>query len=83
MTKPLAATQSEDNWPGFAEELGRKAIDTTNWMVQLQDEGKVSERELWLVCNAIYDVMSGLADWNDTNLIYKIRNSLTEKPNLD
>lgn len=81
MTKPLAATPS-DNWPTLAEELGRKALDTTSYFVELQAQGKITERELWLVCNGIYDVMSGLADWNDTNVVYRVRQSVG-KPDLD
>ena len=64
-------------YPEFAEELGRKALDKVAHLSQLLADGKITEREMWLCCDAIYDCMSGIADWDDSHAVYAIRQSMT------
>jgi hypothetical protein len=66
-----------DNWPTFGEELARKALDVVH--VATHDhliEGTISERELRLIVDAVFNTISGLAPWDVSDLIYKIRTDL-------
>ena len=65
-------------WPELAEELGRKAIENLNGYMTKFEAGEISQRELWLVSDAIYDTITGLASWEDAKIIYAIRQSLTK-----
>jgi hypothetical protein len=73
---------SEQSWPELGAELGRKSLETVDRFLHLYNEGKLSERELWIVCDAVYDCMSGLAPWEDAKVIYAIRNGMSERPEL-
>lgn len=51
-----------DNWPSFSDELSRKGSAQLAKWVDAYDKGKITERELFIVANAIWDTVSGLAD---------------------
>jgi len=65
-------------WPELGEELGRKALDVVADRVSRMDDKELSERELWLIADAVYDTIAGLASWEDANVVYTIRNGLTK-----
>ncbi|WLR90906.1 hypothetical protein [Shinella zoogloeoides] len=51
-----------DDWPTFSEELTRKGSEQLAKWVAAFDAGKITDRELFIVANAIWDTVSGLAD---------------------
>lgn len=51
-----------ENWPSFSEELSRKGgAQLAKWVTAFE-AGKITDRELFLIANAIWDTVSGLAD---------------------
>lgn len=68
----------EKSWPELGEELGRKAIDVVSIAASKNANGEVTDRELWLICDAVYDCITGLASWEDANLVYQVRQSLSK-----
>ena len=69
----------KDEWPSFAEELGRKGLEALGKWVAAHEAGKISKRELYLVCEALYATMSGLASWKDTDLVIAVQEELKKK----
>lgn len=51
-----------DNWPTFSEELTRKGSEQLAKWVSAYEAGKITDRELFIVANTIWDTVSGLAD---------------------
>jgi len=51
-----------DEWPTFSEELTRKGSAQLAKWVAAYEAGKITDRELFIVANAIWDTVSGLAD---------------------
>lgn len=62
----------------MSEEIGRKALDLVADRVARMDAGELTERELWLITDAVYDTIAGLASWDDANIIYGVRNGLSK-----
>jgi hypothetical protein len=69
-----------DNWPGFAEELGRKITNdvVARWMPQYE-AGKITLREFYLMINAVYDSTSGLAPRETSDLLANIEKELRDE----
>lgn len=64
-------------WPEMQEELARKALEVLDQRVhQHLVEATLSERELRLVVDSIYDTISGLVPWDVANLVYGVRKDL-------
>lgn len=68
----------EKTWPELGEELGRKALDVISVNASKLANSEITEREMWLICDAVYDCMTGLTTWEDANVVYAIRNSLSK-----
>lgn len=51
-----------DDWPTFSEELTRKGSEQLAKWVTAYEAGKITDRELFLIANALWDTVSGLAD---------------------
>lgn len=51
-----------DNWPSFAEELGRKTTEILEKRIAQYESGKITKREFFLIVNDLYDATSGLND---------------------
>lgn len=67
-------------WPELQEELARKALEVLDQRVhQHLVEAKLSERELRLVVDSLYDTISGLVPWEVANLLYSVRTDLDLK----
>ena len=68
-------------WASIQDELARKSLGKLADAVCLFEDGKITARELWLVCDTLYDIVSGIVDWNDcANVIYAVRQSLNLEP---
>lgn len=51
-----------DSWPTFAEELTRKGSEQLAKWVSAYEVGKITDRELFIIANVLWDTMSGLCD---------------------
>lgn len=68
-------------WSTCSDELSRKALATLETWMTRHDAGEITKRELWLVCDALFDTVSGLANWEScADVIYAVRQSLAIKP---
>lgn len=63
-------------WDDIQAELSRKAIETVSDLTCRHAVGDLTDGELITGINAIFDTISGLAPWDVTDLIYKIRKDL-------
>lgn len=64
-------------WPELQEELSRKALEVLNKRVHEHlVEAKLSERELRLVVDSVYDTISGLVPWDVAEIVYAVRKDL-------
>lgn len=68
-----------DNWPTFAEELGRKtSSELEKWTVAYEAE-KITLREFYLIVSTLYDATSGLAPRDISNLLADVHQFLRVK----
>jgi hypothetical protein len=51
-----------DDWPALTEELTRKGAQALEKWLAKHDEGKITDRELYIVVDALWDTMSGLCE---------------------
>ena len=58
-----------DNWPSFTAELSRKALTTLEKWMKIHDAGKITVKELYVIADALYDTISGLADEETTRAV--------------
>lgn len=68
-----------DKWPTFAEELGRKGLSTLKKWSDRYEAGKITARELYIVTDALFDTMSGIAPWSDTDIVAAVHQDLREQ----
>jgi hypothetical protein len=77
---------SNDDWPSFSEELGRKGLKALDKWVQKRDAGEITLRELYLITDVLWDVMSGLASREDLAVVERsneeIRNYAKQQADL-
>ena len=69
----------EDNWPTFSEELTRKGAQQLAHWVEAYEKGKITDRELFIVANALWDTMSGLCDKTLLRTLEEVINEIREK----
>lgn len=50
-----------DNWPTYADELTRKASGTLERWLQRYEAKKITRREMFVLTDALWDTISGLA----------------------
>lgn len=67
---------TERSWPEMGEELGRKALEGLDRRIAQHAHGTISDRELWLAVDSLYDAITGLVDWDVANVLYQVRQSL-------
>lgn len=68
-----------DEWPSFASELARKALAKLEQTIERNTAGVISERELYLVTDAIYDSVSGLVDKKDLDVIGAVHHDIRQR----
>lgn len=71
-------TNTQD-WATIAEELGRKGLGALKKWVDRYQAGKITARELFIVSDALFDTMSGLAPWEDTDIVAAINDDLRQQ----
>lgn len=67
-------------WATHQNELARKVVDVINDRLYRHaagtDESSISERELGLIADALYDTITGLVPWDVADMIAQIRKEL-------
>lgn len=61
-----------DDWPTFAEELGRKSLTVVEKWMKAHEAGKITRKELFILVSGVYDTISGLAPKADANVIANV-----------
>lgn len=64
MVLPLA-----DDWPSYAEELGRKTTEVIDKWVKARSAGRISNRELFILVSGLNDATSGLVPRDVSDLL--------------
>lgn len=65
-----------ENWPSFADEIGRKITEILDKRLRQYEEGKLSFREFYLIVNDLYDATSGLAPKEISDMLADIHAGL-------
>lgn len=68
-----------DDWPSHSEELARKSLETVARWTRLHAQGRIRDRDLYLIVDAVCDTISGLIPDDDLQSIYAIRQELLSK----
>jgi hypothetical protein len=66
----------KDDWPGFADELGRKLSEVLAKWTGLYDSGRINIKEYYLIVVSLYDSTSGLAPRDVSDLLADIEKEL-------
>lgn len=64
------------DWPTLGEELARKALEIMQRRLAQHAAGAITDRELWLAVDSLYDAITGLVDWDVANVLYQVRENL-------
>lgn len=65
-------------WASMKDEITRKALQAIQEANAKRDAGTITDRELWLVIDALFDTTQGLVDPDMSALIYRARQELKE-----
>lgn len=65
-----------ENWPSFADEIGRKVTEILEKRLKQYEEGKLTFREIYLIVSDLYDATSGLAPVEVSNMLADIHAGL-------
>lgn len=64
---------SDTEWPTHSEELARKVLDVISARTyQAAVEKSISERELRLITDSLYDTISGLVPWDVADVLAQV-----------
>lgn len=66
----------QDNWPTYAETLGRKTTETLDHWVGKRQKNIISARELFLVVSALYTTTTGIVPRDVTDLLVALDKEL-------
>lgn len=72
----ISKSLANDDWPTLAEELERKSLQTLEKLMDKHAEGKISDRELYLVAGVIWDTVSGLAPAKVLRILEAVRKEI-------
>lgn len=76
--KPESPKASMGEWATMREEITRKALQAIQDANAARDSGRMTDRDLWFVVDALFDVTHGLIDPDMSALIYRARQELKE-----
>lgn len=66
-------------WPTFADNLSRKGMTALAKYVEGNEKGIYTDRDLFIVTDVLFDLMSGLANWSDVDVVNQVHTELREK----
>ena len=69
-------SKDQEEWPGFADELGRKAIGQVEKWTAAHEAGRISTREYFIAVSTVYDATSGLAPKEISDLIADVHQDI-------
>jgi hypothetical protein len=76
--KPESPKARMGEWATMKEEVTRKALQAVQEANAKREAGIITDRELWLVIDALFDTTQGLIDPDMSALIYRARQELKE-----
>lgn len=76
--KRESAQAGMGEWATMREEITRKALQAIQEANAKRTAGTITDRELWLVIDALFDTTHGLIDADMSALIYRARQELKE-----
>ncbi|RWI35496.1 hypothetical protein [Mesorhizobium sp.] len=65
-----------DDWPTLKAELGRKGMQALQKYVAKHTDGRITDRELYIVTDVLWDVMSGLSPEADLRIVEAVNEEL-------
>lgn len=61
-------------WSSMSSEIARKALDVTSRAAFRYVDNEITEREFGLICDGVYDTITGLVPWKEcADVIYAMR----------
>lgn len=66
-------------WLSFAEELGRKGLESLQKWTDRFETGQVTKRELYIVTHVLCDVMMGLAKREDMDIVVAVNEAIRQE----
>ncbi len=69
----------EDEWPSYAEELGRKMSEVLEKWTKLYDANRITIKEYYLIVTSLYDTTSGLAPRDLSDLLANIEKEIRDE----
>ena len=69
---------SMGEWATMREEITRKVLQTVQDANAARDAGRMTDRDLWFVIDALFDVTHGLIAEDMSGLLYRARQELKE-----
>lgn len=75
----MSEERDTDNWPSFSDELSRKAMETLAKWADRVERGKATKRDLFVVVDSMWDVVSGLANEQDLRLIEAVHKEIIDE----
>lgn len=77
----LTDALTNDDWPALSDELTRKGAQALEKWLAKHTEGKISDRELYIVVDALWDTMAGLCERTFLRTLEAIHQELRTKLN--
>lgn len=75
----MTDTAKTDDWPSHAQELSRKTLETLDkWMARV-DAGQAKKRDLYVIVDALWDAVSGLADKKTLRILEHVHEELRKE----
>jgi adenylate kinase len=68
-----------DNWPSHRDELTTKLSATTEKWVKAHSAGKITDRELYIVVDALWDTCSGMTQEIPLRILERIHKDLRKQ----
>jgi hypothetical protein len=69
----------ELSWPELGEELARKSLTHAEMRLKHFQAGKITRRELFLITEALHEIMQGLAPWDAVDEVYALRQAVKKE----
>lgn len=74
----MTDASEKDDWPTHRAELGRKGMQVLEKYMRKHIDGRISSRELYIVCDVLWDSLSGLAPEPDLRLIETVHEEIRQ-----
>lgn len=69
----------KDDWPSFAQELGRKTSEVLDKWTSAYDAGRITLKEFYLIAVSLHDSTSGIVPKDISTLLADIEKELRDE----